>query len=149
VDELPDVDEHVRVVAASPDRTWRGLLAVVAGSVRRVPAPLAAAWGLDHRVRTGDWSRPGTGDAIPGFVVAAVDPPRALALRGRHRFSRYEVRFTLEPVAADRVELHATTSAVFPGPLGRAYRLLVIGSGGHAVVVGRLLARVARRAERP
>jgi hypothetical protein len=40
VEQLPYVDEHVRVVAASPDRTWRALLAILAGSVRRVPAPV-------------------------------------------------------------------------------------------------------------
>ena len=51
-------------------------------------------------------------------------------------------------MAPDRTELRARTDAVFPGPLGWGYRLLVIGSGGHAVAVNRMLARVARRAER-
>jgi hypothetical protein len=72
-----------------------------------------------------------------------------LTLRGGHRFSRYEFRFTLDNVGPGRVALHAHTSAAFPGPLGRIYQALVIGTGGHAVAVRRLPEKVARRAERP
>jgi hypothetical protein len=81
-------------------------------------------------------------------VVTESDQPRRLTLRGRHRFSRYEFRFTITPAGPDRVELHARTTAAFPGLLGRTYRALVIGSGGHALVVRRMLVRVADRAER-
>jgi hypothetical protein len=38
----------------------------------------------------------------------------------------------------------ARTWAEFPGPAGAAYRALVIGSGGHRLVVRRMLRRVAR-----
>lgn len=153
MEPLPLVDEHVRVVAAPPDRTWRALVVVV-GGMPDVPGPLASAWDLEHAGRRGDWSRPAPGDTVPGFAVAEVDPPRTLTLRGRHRFSRYEVRFTVEPAGiaerADpgRTEVRARTAAVFPGPLGWGYRLAVVGSGGHAVVVRRLLTRIARQAER-
>jgi hypothetical protein len=147
VETLPLVDDHARVVAAPPERTWAAVVAVV-GGVPAVPGPLASAWGLEQPVRHGDWSRPAPGDAVPGFAVAQVDPPRTLALRGRHRFSRYELRFTLEPAGPGGTRVHARTAAAFPGVLGRGYRLAVIGSGGHALVVRRLLARVAQRAER-
>jgi hypothetical protein len=43
-----------------------------------------------------------------------------------------------------RVTAH--TSAAFPGLAGRAYRALVIGTGGHRIVVKQLLRAVARRA---
>lgn len=145
---LPVVDEHARTVAAPPERTWEALVAVL-GGMPAVPGPLASAWGLEHRDRRGDWARPTAGDTVPGFAVAQAEPPRTLTLRGRHRFSRYEFRFTLVPAGPGRTELSALTAAAFPGVLGGGYRLFVIGSGGHAVVVRRLLGQVARRAERP
>jgi hypothetical protein len=43
--------------------------------------------------------------------------------------------------------LSATTSAAFPGPHGWVYRLLVIGSRVHRVLVIRFLHDVRRRAE--
>jgi hypothetical protein len=110
---------------------------------------LAVAWGLEPRTRTDDWDHPQVGSTIPGFAVAEIEPPRTLTLRGRHRFSRYEFRFTLDDAGPRRVQVHAHTSAAFPGPHGRIYRALVIGTGGHAVAVRRLLEKVARRAERP
>ncbi|HSS75303.1 MAG TPA: hypothetical protein VLV54_01030 [Thermoanaerobaculia bacterium] len=70
-----------------------------------------------------------------------------LALRGRHRFSRYELAFDVAP-NPDGVTLSARTSAVFPGIAGRAYRALVIGSGGHQIIVRRMLEQIARSAER-
>ncbi len=148
MEPLPRIDEPVRVVAASPERTWRALLAVVEGTFRPLPGPLASAWGLRQPARTGDWSRPVPGGTVTGFAVAEIDPPRVLTLRGGHRFARYELRFTLERGQPDRVELHARTSAEFPGLSGAAYRALVIGTGGHALAVRRLLDGIARRAER-
>ena len=147
VERLPEIDDHARLVAAPPDRTWDALVAVLAGPVAALPRPLTWAWDLEPRARTG-WDEPAPGSTIPGFVVAESAPPRLLTLRGRHRFSRYEIRFILEPAAPGAVELHARTAAAFPGLPGKTYRALVIGSGGHALVVRRLLARVAERAER-
>ena len=149
MEHLPEIDDHVRLVAASPDRAWRALVAVLAGTFREVPRPLAVPWGLEPRTRTADWDHPGVGSTIPGFAVAEIDAPRLLTLHGRHRFSRYELRFTLDDAGPGRVELHARTSAAFPGPHGFVYRALVIGTGGHALAVRRLLVNVARRAERP
>jgi hypothetical protein len=43
----------------------------------------------------------------------------------------------------DGVRLRALTFAAFPGLHGKVYRALVIGSGGHRVVVRRMLKRIA------
>jgi hypothetical protein len=109
---------------------------------------LVSAWGLEQSARSGDWSSPAVGDTVLGFAVAEVDPPRVLTLRGRHRFSRYELRFMLKSARLDRVELHARSSAAFPGSLGRVYRTLVIGSRGHVLAVRWILGQIAGRAER-
>lgn len=149
MEQLPYIDDHVCVITASPDRTWRALVAVLAGTFRELPRPLVSVWGLEQSAQCGDWDHPAPGDTITGFAVVEVDPPRVLVLRGRHRFSRYELRFTLDESAErDRVELHARSSAEFPGLLGRVYQALVIRSSGHVLAVRRLLTQIARQAER-
>lgn len=42
--------------------------------------------------------------------------------------------------------MRAVTLAAFPGIHGRVYRALVIGSGGHRIVVRRMLQRIAAAA---
>jgi hypothetical protein len=147
MERLPYIDDHARAIGASPDDVWHALVRFVGGWAA-VPDVLADAWGLEHRRRRGNWrGSVNVGDAAPGFAVALVDAPHRLALRGRHRFSDYELRFDLEPLEPRRTLLRATTFAVFPGAGGRVYRLLVIGTRGHVLAVWRLLAGVARRAE--
>ena len=84
---------------------------------------------------------------MPGFTVAEAVPEHHARLTGRHRYSRYTLDFTLtsEPGGT---RLGARTYAEFPGFLGGVYRRLVISSGAHHVLVGRLLRSIARRAER-
>jgi hypothetical protein len=77
--------------------------------------------------------------------VAVADPGRELVLEGRHRFSSYALVFRLERLGPGRSSLRAETRAVFPGPAGGVYRALVVGTGGHAVGMRRLLAGVRRR----
>ena len=91
-------------------------------------------------------------DAVPeetlaGFRVASADPPRRLALEGRHRFSRYSLTFEIEP-AGDGSRVRAVTHAEFPGLRGTLYRAAVVGTGGHRIVTRRILKSIARRAER-
>ncbi len=81
------------------------------------------------------------GQTLPGFRVAESEPGRRLTLRGRHRFSRYELTFLL-----DDGRLRAQSYGAFPGLLGRLYRAAVIGTRGHRLVTRRLLRQVVRRA---
>jgi hypothetical protein len=87
------------------------------------------------------------GDRLPGFSATEVQANRLLTLRGRHRFSVYELRFELSNAKATMTRLVAKSSACFPGLKGSLYRALVIGTGSHRIAVGRILACVARSAE--
>ena len=130
---LSFVDEHRRRVGATPERTWDAVMQFVRDRLTRpAPAAFAALWRLEP---------------TSGFAVVEENAPRRLALRGRHRFSRYELAFDVDP-GPDGVTLVARTSAVFPGVAGRAYRALVIGSGAHRLLVRRMLKHIARSAER-
>jgi hypothetical protein len=130
---LPRIDEHSRSVRATAERTWDAVARLVRNRLTRpAPAVFVALWHLEPR---------------SGFAVAEETAPRHLALRGRHRFSRYELSFDILP-GPDGVTLSARTSAEFPGAAGRVYRALVIGTGGHELVVRRMLRRIAQSAER-
>jgi hypothetical protein len=122
MERLPYIDEHAISVRADADATWRGLLQVICR----------------------DPQDPST--VPPGFRLDEATPPVRLALNGRHPFSVYRLVFELVPAldqSGARTELRALTWAAFPGIHGRIYRALVIGSGGHRVVVRRMLRRIA------
>jgi hypothetical protein len=146
--QLPYIDEHSTTIDASCERVW----SVLTQALRKDfdssgSAPVARVLGLVPSRTRGDWS--GTlhpGDALPGFAVAETRPLERLELRGRHRFSSYALIFELDAIGSARCTLRAQTWADFPGPIGRAYRALVIGSGGHRLIVRRLLRNVAQRA---
>lgn len=143
---LPRIDEHWIDMAASSERAWAALESVVIGTMgggawQRL---LGAILGARDTEQTGAGLT--VGATIVGFRVAKADPPRELLLEGAHRFARYALRFRVEP-AAEGVRVGAITDADFPGPAGAAYRLLVIGSGGHGIVVRSLLRSIKHRAE--
>jgi hypothetical protein len=144
---LPAVDEHATAVAAGAGDVWAALLDTLdRASTRPGAAPYARAVGADERTAAGP--RPlAVGSTLPGFRVTAAVPATELVLTGRHRFSDYAFVFRLEPIAPGRTLLRAETRADFPGAAGAGYRLLVVGSGGHARAVRRLLATVRRRSE--
>lgn len=146
---LPFVDEHARDVAAPPEATWDALVAALPRAFGGASASRYARWvGADPAAPEGAF--PGAASALPGFRVREAAPPRALALEGRHRFSDYALTFLLEPLEdGARTRLRAQTHAAFPGAAGRLYRVAVIGSRGHVLLLRRLMASVARRAERP
>src|SRR5439155_25663140 len=104
MERLPYIDEHRRRVAATPERTWDAVVQLARGRLSRpAPAAFAALWRLEP---------------ASGFAVAEEIAPRHLALRGRHRFSRYELAFNVDP-GPDGVTLSARTCAVFPGDARR------------------------------
>jgi hypothetical protein len=146
--DLPYIDEHSISIAATPERVWDVLVRALRTDFGMpVPSPLARAWGLEPRGVRGAWDgaiQPE--DSLTGFTVAEALPPRRLELRGRHRFSNYALIFELDATSAESCRLSAQTWAAFPGRSGRVYRAIVIGSGGHRLLLRRLLRRIARRA---
>jgi hypothetical protein len=125
MERLPYIDEHAISVAADPADTWRALLKVVCREPRDPLGPPVAP---------------------TGFVIDEATPPTRLVLRGRHPFAVYRLVFDLTEDGPHRTRVSATTWAAFPGLHGRIYRGLVIGSGGHWVVVGLMLRRIAAAA---
>jgi hypothetical protein len=141
---LPYVDERATVVAADADAVWRGIGDVLDRS--SLGPGYARLVGCADRTASGP--RPlAEGSTVPGFRVASADRGRELVLIGRHYFSTYALVFRLDEAGPGRTRLRAETRARFPGPGGGLYRLLVIASGGHAVLTGRLLSAIRRRAE--
>ena len=146
--ELPHIDDQVRAIGAAPDRVWPALLAVVAGAFGPLPRPLEAVWRPAQPRLTGDWTNPAVGDTVTGFAVAEIDPGVRLQLSGEHRFSRYELGFTITADGADRSSLCARSCAEFPGILGFGYRTMVITTRLHVLATRRMLGQVAHKAER-
>lgn len=144
---LPRIDEHSTPVAVGADEVWQALGETLEQSFGRPrSARYARLVGVADRTASGP--RPlAEGSAFPGFRVAAAAPGRELVLVGRHRFSTYALVFRLDGTEGGGTLLRAESRARFPGPFGGLYRLLVISSGAHVLLTGRLLAAVRRRAE--
>lgn len=120
MERLIYIDEHAITIHANRDDTWAALL----------------------RVMCRDPQDPST---VPfGFALDEARPPSRFALKGRHWFAAYRWVFELDALdGATHTRLRAATWADFPGVHGKAYRALVIGTGGHRVVVRHTLKRVA------
>jgi hypothetical protein len=144
VEQLPYIDEHCIQIAATPADVWDRLISVL-GSQLRSLGSLAPLLGLSPAQARGDW-RGAVGDALPGFEIVESEVPRRLALRGRHRFSRYALVFELDAISEQSCTLRAQGWAEFTSVLGRAFRALVIGTGGHRLAVRRMLRGIAERA---
>ena len=112
-----------------------------------VPADRATTWAAMLRVMCRDPHDPAT---VPfGFVLEEATEPQRFALKGRHWFAAYRLVFELGDLPCGTTRLAAQTWAAFPGFKGRVYRALVIGSGGHGVVVRRMLNRISALADQP
>ena len=130
---LPLTDEHTVVVLAPPEATWEAARARLDVPLRGVALRYAHLVGLRS-------------DRL--FDVERADRPALLGLAGQHRFSRYRLTFTTRELRPGTTALTATTNAVFPGVLGRLYKLVVIDSGAHAAITKGMLRRIARSSER-
>jgi hypothetical protein len=132
--ELPYIDEHSMRIPAGRATVWKALQDYAATSLR-IPAgnPLARLLG----------TRPAA-----GFEVSETTPLESLALVGRHRFSRYLLRFELADAPGGATLLQAQSYANFPGLHGLVYRALVIGSRAHVVATHHILRGVRRRSLR-
>jgi hypothetical protein len=146
--EPPFLDEHATTIAADVADVWPALVEVVGRELSHRGMSTYA-----RLIRSDDWTASGPrplaeGSTMPGFRVIRAVPGSELALAGRHRFSSYTLTFRLDQVGPSRSRLRAESRAAFPGVTSRGYRLLVVGSRGHAFAVRRMLANVRRRAER-
>lgn len=147
ISELPYLDEHATTIAADVDDVWPVLVETLDRAFSRAGMP-----SYTRIVGCADCTASGPrplaeGSTIPGFRVVAAVPAAELVLAGRHRFSSYALIFRLEQVTAGRSRLRAESRAAFPGLAGGVYRLLVIGTGGHVVLVPHLLSVIKRRSE--
>jgi hypothetical protein len=145
--DLPFIDRLVIEVAADRSATWAALIEVLTRSLESRGSRLGSRL-LESSVLEAGGPRPlAPGSTLPGFRVVSVDPSRELVLDGSHRFAHHEMAFEVGEIDPDRSELAVVTRAEFPGPVGTAYRALVIGSRGHVLVTRRLLNSVRREAE--
>ena len=142
--DVPFVDEHDVMIDVPAEVVWESLVQQVSGLFGGHLAPrYARAVGCDDQSIGGP--RPlAQGSTLPGFHVETFASPSELVLAGRHRFSTYVLRFQVEAISPTRSRLRAETRAAFPGVAGGIYRLAVIGTGGHAVAVRRILTQVKR-----
>jgi hypothetical protein len=146
-DQLPRLDEHATDIAADVEDVWPALTRTLDAALSR-PWSVAASRIVGCADTHASGPRPlAEGATIPGFRVAAALPGAKLTLRGRHRFSSYALNFRLDRLDDGRTRLRAESRAAFPGLAGGAYRMLVVGTGGHGIAVRRLLSDVKRRAE--
>jgi hypothetical protein len=129
-DDLPYVDEHAIRIAASREVVWSALQHYAATSLR-IPEGNLIARLL------------GT-EPSAGFEVAQSEPTQGLTLVGRHRFSRYMLRFELTDGGDEATQLRAQTYAQFPGFRGQLYRALVIGTRAHVLATNHMLRSVRR-----
>lgn len=146
--ELPFIDSLDTTVEASAPAVYTALARHLGRSLGSTSARVACGLlGCAHRGASLT-NPPMEGQEASGFVVVAARAPHLLVLEGRHRFASYRLSFTIDSLSRNRAQLSARTDAAFPGFAGKVYRALVIGSGGHEIVARRMLAAVARRAER-
>jgi hypothetical protein len=145
VDQLPRVDTHGFRTAASPETVMATLGAILlVGFGSRRARLLARLLRCQNRAPTRPFVLE-SGAELAGFQVVAADPEEVV-LAGQHRFSRYALVFRAGRMA-EGTSVSAETKAVFPGVLGKLYRVFVISSGAHDRVMRRLMGKLKGRVE--
>lgn len=142
--ELPFIDQHAVEVPASPEQTWAALIRTFGASTNGLFVLYGKLIGVDPIHSEGPLEQ--AGSTRTGFRVTEVRAPELLTLSGRHRFSEYSLEWRVVALPGGGSKLSAITRASFPGARGRAYRAMVIGSGGHTRITRRMLRSVARQA---
>jgi len=146
LEELPPIDEHAIEIEAPAEAAWDALFPILERSFDRPKARrYAERVGAAVTVAKGDLHHPG--GTLPGFTVIRAIAPVMLALAGRHRFSQYAVVFRIDLLPGQRSQVRLETRAEFFGRKGRLYRVGVIGTRGHVLLVNRMLRAIKRRAE--
>ncbi len=144
---LPRIDEHRVIVSVRANRAWLVLREVVdrafSGRISRSFAYVLRC----AQTKRGGANPLRVSSTLPGWSVTDMAPGELIVLEGSHRYSRYAILFRVEEVAPGRSLVRAETRGAFPGVRGRAYRLLVITSRGHALTMSYLLRRLKQRAE--
>jgi hypothetical protein len=149
-DELPYIDAHSIEVQAPAGRVWDE---IVEHTLRRFGAGMGPLGTYATRLGGCPYvEAPPPGRDVPetivGFRVARAEQPSLIVLTGNHRFARYSLTLRIEPVGSGYASrLTAETKAIFPGAPGRVYKRMVIGTGGHVIVVMRMLTTIRRRVE--
>jgi hypothetical protein len=147
LERLPPIDEHGIEIDAPAEAAWAALFPTLEHSfngrfARRYAARVDASETEEH----GDLHHPG--GTLPGFTVTRAIAPVMLALAGKHRFAQYAVVFRIDLLPGQRSLVKLETRADFIGMRGRIYRMGVLGSRLHVIVVSRMLRSIRRRAER-
>jgi hypothetical protein len=143
---LPCIDEHEISVNVPASVAWTALVAVF-GRLTTRPTSRIFAKAVRCRPNRAIGTAVTVGEALPGFLVARCEVPKEWALEGEHLFSRYAVTFQIASVDSEHCRVAAQSSAEFPGLHGKIYRTIVIGSGGHAIGVRRILRSIKTKAE--
>lgn len=130
------IDEHTITITASRHAVWTSLRTFVGGMVRDARTPLGSR--VERLLGT---------EPRSGFAVAQESPERRIVLVGQHRFARYRLEFELTDGAAG-ITVTARSFGDFFGHRGRCYRLLVVGTRGHVLVVRRMLRTIRSRSMR-
>src|SRR4051794_19096008 len=95
---LAFIDERTTDIAADVGVVWEAVVDSVRGSADS-PATRIGARLLGCDPATGSaGAGEGLPDTVPGFRVAAADPPRLLVLCGRHRFAAYAIVLRIDPI---------------------------------------------------
>jgi hypothetical protein len=147
LEKLPPIDEHAIEIDAPAEAAWAALFPTLERAFdTRSAQRYAAKVNARETKRKGDLHHPG--GTLPGFTITRAIAPVMLAMAGEHHFAKYAVVFRIDLLPGQRSRVRLETRAEFVGGKGRFYRVAVLGTRGHVLMVRRLLRQIKRGAER-